>query len=97
MLRHRTKWPSTKHWSTVSDWPKRSAFGGFYVMETPIWWCSTALAIGTQRMQTWQAIDSSCNTFVVYLRDVSSITFPELKMKERMHCPNWDPPGKTFQ
>src|SRR4051812_34202085 len=49
--------PNTKHWSMVSDWPRRSAFDGFYVMDIPIWWCSNALALGMQRMQTWKVAD----------------------------------------
>src|SRR3954462_1343040 len=57
-LQHQTMWLSMKHWSTASSWPRRSTFDGFDVMEIPIWWCSNALAIGMQKMKTWQVTDS---------------------------------------
>src|SRR4051812_9447888 len=93
---HQTMWPSMKHWSMASSWQRRLAFGGFYVTEILISWCSNALAIGMQRMQTWRATNSLCNSCRVSLKGVSSITSPELIMKQRMHYPTWDPPEEKF-
>src|SRR3954465_15855600 len=96
-LQHQTMLLSMKHWSTTSSWPKRSAFGGFYVMEIPIWWCSNALEIGTQKMRTWQVTDSWCSSYLVSLKDVSSTMSPEPKMRRQMHCQSSDPPEKRYQ
>src|SRR4051812_35616803 len=96
-LQHQITWLSTRHWSTASSWPRRSAFGGFYVMEIPIWWCSNALEIGMQKMKTWQATYSGCNNCPASLKDVSSIMFPELRMKRQMHRRNWDPLERRYQ
>src|SRR4051812_28336352 len=82
-LQHRTMWLNMKYWSTTSNWPRRSAFGGFYVMEIPIWWCNNALEIGMQKMKTWQVTDSWCSSYLVSSKGVNSITSPELKMSSR--------------
>src|SRR3954466_11004885 len=90
-------WLSMKHWSMTSNWTKRSAFGGFCVMEIPIWWCSNVLAIGMRRMQTWQVIDSLYISYLGFLKGASFSTSPELGMKHQIHCPNWDPLERRCQ
>src|SRR3954462_7436026 len=90
-------WLNMKHWSRTLSWPRRLAFGRFYVMDIPIWWCSNALAIGMQKMKTWQATDSWCSSYPVSSKGVNSITSPELKMKHQMHYPNWDPPERRYR
>src|ERR1043165_1809097 len=96
-LQRQTMWLNTRPWSTASSWPKRSAFGGFYVMEIPIWWCSNALAIGTQRMKTWQVTDSWCSSYPASLKDVSSTMAPELRMRQQMRYQSSDPLEKRYQ
>src|SRR3954465_15528662 len=90
-------WPSMRLWSTASSCPKRSASGGFWGTEIPIWWCSSALAVGTQKMRTWQVTDSWCNSYLVSSKDVSSTMSPELRMKRQMHYQSSDPPEKKYQ
>src|SRR4051812_28962006 len=96
-LQHRIMWQSMRLWSTASSWPKRSAFGESYVMEIPTWWYSNVLAVGMQKMTTWQVTDSWCSNYQGSSRGVSSTTSPELKMKQQMHCQSSDPPGKKYQ
>src|SRR3954469_9011283 len=66
-------------------------------MEIPIWWYNNVLAVGMQKMKTWQVTGSWCSSYHGSSRDVSSTTSPELKMKQQMHCQSSDPPGKRYQ
>src|SRR3954466_14010326 len=66
-------------------------------MEIPIWWYSNVLEVGMQKMKTWQVTDSWCSNYQGSSKDVSSTTFPELKMKQQIHCQSSDPPEKRYR